>query len=215
MSTNKKFSTLLVACAAVAIFSLPLHAASLSGFGPTLVSGSSAYSGPTLNGVIEYAVFTEAAFEANFAGFDVPAGELAYVYQILNGDSDPNNTDDPVSQNAVVGINSSVTGIGDFTIDAGESETPTQANILTPTVSAVWDFSGIGNNIPSAGRSNGLVMTSTNLPGPATTLDIVVDGGGSAIAMVVAPGDIPIPEPATIALLGVAVSLLGVRRRMR
>ena len=176
-------------------------------FGSAMTSGTSAYFNPgDLNGSIEYAVFTEANFESNFPGYDVPAGELAYVYQILNGNLDP------VSRNTIIGINNSVSGIGDVTIDGGATEKAPQSFTLNAGISATWDFSGLGNNVPTNGNSNGLVLTSPNLPGPATSLDIVVDGGQSAIAMVVTPGDIPIPEPASIILLSFGVVLMMSRR---
>ncbi len=178
-------------------------------FGNALVSGQAPYAGPTVNGSIAYGVYTEANFEANFPGYDVPSGSLGYIYQVLNGDGDP------VSSNAVVGINSSITSVGDVTIDGGATETAPQATIHTPSISVVWDFSGIGNNVPTLENSNGLVLTSTKLPGPATTLDIVVDGGASAFARVVAPGEIDIPEPASLALLGLGSAVMLVTRRRR
>jgi hypothetical protein len=194
----------------VAALSVPAQADTLVDFfGSAIVSGQAPYVGPTVNGTIAYAVYTEAVFESNFPGFDVPGGEWAYVYQVLNGDGDP------VSQNAVVGINSSINTIGNVTIDGLASETAPQTSTLTAAVSAVWDFSGIGNNVPALNNSNGLVMTSTNQPGAATTLDIVVDGGASAFAEVVAPGDILIPEPASLLLLGLGGAVLLTTRRRR
>jgi hypothetical protein len=176
-------------------------------FGNSIVSGEAPYAGPTINGTVAYAVYKEATFESNFPGFDVPDGQWGYIYQVLNGDGDP------VSQNAIVAINSSVMTIGDVTIDGTAGETAPQGSTLMPAVSAVWDFSGIGNNIPALGGSNGLVMTSTNQPGDASTLDILVDGGASAFTMVIAPGPIPIPEPASLLLLGLGGVLLATRRR--
>jgi hypothetical protein len=201
-----------VAAAALLVVALSVSAQAstlIDFFGSSITSGQSPYAGPTLNGTVVYAVFTEATFESNFPGFDVPAGQWAYVYQVLNGDGDP------VSQNAVVGINSSVLSIGDVTIDGGAGETAPQTSTLTPAVSAVWDFSGIGNNIPAPGSSNGLVLTSTNRPGPATTLDILVDGGASAYTHVIAPGDVEIPEPASVLLLGLGSAVLLTKRRRR
>ncbi len=202
---------------AIAFFLLTTsaQASTLSDFsGSAITSGSSDYFNagelgfpPDLNGTIEYAVFEELIFESNFPGFDVPAGELAYVYQIINGNGDP------VAQNTIIGINGSVTGIGDVTIDGAATEKAPQSFTLIPAVNAIWDFSGIGNNVPTLGNSNGLVLTSTNLPGPPTSLDIVRDGGQSAVAMVVTPGDIPIPEPTSFILLLMGALLLAVRRR--
>ena len=124
----------------------------------------------------------------------MPTGELAYVYQILNTNGDP------VSENTIIEINGSVTGIGDVTIDENVIEKAPQSFISLPAVQATWDFSGIGNNVPTFGNSNGLVLTSTNSPGLPTSLDIVKDGGQSTVAMVVTPGDTPVPEPASLVL---------------
>ncbi|MEZ6072628.1 MAG: PEP-CTERM sorting domain-containing protein [Pirellulales bacterium] len=194
----------------VAAVGLPAQADTLVNFfGNAITSGQSPYSGPTLSGTIAYAVYTEANFESNFPGYDVPSGELGYIYQVLNGNGDP------VSSNAIVGINSSITGIGSVTIDPFATEKAPQSATLTPSISAAWDFSGIGSNVPTLGVSNGLVLTSTHLPGPATTLNILVDGGASAIAQVVAPGDIRVPEPAGMLLAGLGATLLLGRRRRR
>lgn len=210
ISPYRLHGRVVAAALLVAVLCVPAQAATLVDFfGSSVVSGQSPYTGPTLSGTVAYAVYTEAVFESNFPGYDVPSGEWAYVYQVLNGDGDP------VSQNAVVGINSSVNTIGDVTIDGSASETAPQNSILTPAVSAVWDFSGIGNNVPTLANSNGLVLTSTNLPGPATTLDILVDGGASAFTTVIAPGDIEIPEPASLLLLGMGGAVLVATRRRR
>ncbi len=207
-SICNKSSDMLAVLVTLLLLTTSAQAATLSSFfGSAIASGSGTYFNPDdLNGTIEYAVFTEAIFESNFPGYDVPAGELGYVYQILNGNLDP------VARNTVIGINNSISGIGDVTIDGFAIEKAPQSFTLNAGVSAQWDFSGIGNNVPTNGNSDGLVLTSPNLPGPATTLSIVVDGGQSAVVMVVAPGDIPIPEPASIILLSLGIVLMMGRR---
>lgn len=194
----------------VVALSVPTQASTLVDFfGSSITSGEAPYVGPTINGTVAYAVYTEAVFESNFPGFDVPAGQWAYVYQILNGNGDP------ISQNAIVNIDTSVIStIGDVTIDGGAGETAPQSFGLTPA-SASWDFTGIGNNIPAPGSSNGLILTSTKQPDLITKSDVLVDGGGSAVAKVIAPGDIDIPEPASLLLLGLGGAVLLTTRRRR
>ncbi|MEM9353857.1 MAG: PEP-CTERM sorting domain-containing protein [Planctomycetota bacterium] len=196
----------LVALAVACTSTGSVTAATLSSFPGAITSGSAPYSAGTLVGTIEFAVFTEAVFESNFSGFDVPSGELAYAYQVLNG------AGDFVSSNTVIGLNSSVTGIGDFTVDNPVAEvSPVSATLAGG--SASWSFAGQGNNIPANGLSSGLVITSTNLPNPTPTqVDIIVNGGGSAFTFVIGPGDVPIPEPTTLALSCLTFAFCGFRR---
>ena len=63
-----------VAVLLVSALCVPTQAATLVDFfGNAIASGQSPYVGPTLNGSIAYAVYTEANFESNFPGYDVPA----------------------------------------------------------------------------------------------------------------------------------------------
>jgi len=87
-------------------------------------------------------------------------------------------------------------------------------SVLIAGNSATWGFNGVGNNILAGGVSTGLVLTSTNLP-VDIGIEIVVNGGGSGFAGVLVPGNISIPEPSSLFLLGLGSSLALLRRCRR
>lgn len=170
-------------------------------------TGSVAYDGslsippnPALTGTIEYAVFTAGNFNANFSGLGyVPGDAVVYTYQLLNTGSDAVSTE-------IVGILNAANTIGTF--DIGDVDATSAAFVLG---NAQWSFSPeIGQNESSWG----LAFSSPNLP--QSGLGIVVDGGSTALQVgIPTPSDVPIPEPSTAALVGLAWVGISVLRNRR
>lgn len=205
-------SRFLVAAATVAVAIISLgpvsRAAVLSGsFGSALPgsTGIAAFSSSNLAGSVQYAVFTESAYNSIFTNSTVSVGlgELAYVYQVINTGTDA------VSKNRILGLNASITGIGSSDINAGGAGEVAPSSVTLPPPYADWDFSP---NILSGENSSALVLTSTNLP-DGTTTDIIFNGGTIGNVQVIKPGNIAIPEPASVLLLAFGSTLLLVRRR--
>ena len=147
-----------------------------------------------------FTVFSEADFEAIYTSFDVPAGELAYVYEIGNTGSDT------VSSAAISPLDASFSSIGN---DATLGGVAPVSEFLFPAISALWDYSGA--NILQGSSSTALVLTSPLQPGGLTNFTIV-NGGGSAVVQVVAT----IPEPFSFVVwAGVSASVLVMTRRRR
>jgi len=220
MFTYKKFSLLSAAIFAVSVMfaSYATEAATLSSFFGSAYLGNSGVgsydntgTGGSLEGSVEYAVFSKADFDSLFTGSTVTVnpGELAYVYQIINTGADA------VSQNTQLGINNSAVAIGSATIDGGAGEVTPSSTLLNPGFSAIWGFEPSVNNIPGVtGLSSALVLTSTNAPGGATGIDIIKDGGTIATTTAIVPGNTPIPEPTSLVLFSCGALLLLRRRRV-
>ena len=165
-------------------------------------TGTSAYSSGSLTGTIDFAVFTSADFDTAFPGlYTTTADELVYAYQVLNTGTDF------VSQEIVAQTNSSAHDIGSFLDTAGEIA-PSLETDNTP-FSMDWAFNS--PNIVQNEDSYILVYSSPNLPIDGASLTF--NGGGFGVSDVPMPGDVPIPEPATMALLAMGAALLGGRRR--
>lgn len=192
------------------------EATTLSDLFGSAISGSTGTAafddGQGLSGTIDYAVFDKTDFDTLFANSTVSVGanELAYVYQLDNTGSDF------VSQNRISGFNTSVTDIGWANVVGGIGEVdPSSVNLVVPPPFGIADwFYAAPNNIDSGEISAAMVLTSTNLPG-GTTLDVVFNGGGTATASVIAPGNVTIPEPASVALLGIGIAAGLFRRRSK
>lgn len=172
------------------------HASAFSG-----VTGTVPFNnGIGLSGNIDYAVFTAADFNANFAGLGyVPAGPLVYTYQVEVLGNLGVSTE-------IVGVSNPANTIGTF--DIGD----VNASSASFTPNARWFFSP---EIPTGQSSWGLAFSSPNLPivGGALT----VDGGSSAFVTGVptpGPGNF-IPEPTSVVLLLGGLSGLGLARRIR
>ncbi len=205
-------SKFFVAAAAVAVtlvsFGPVSRAAVLSSFFGSALPGSTGiafYNSSDLAGSVQYAVFTESAYNSIFtnSSVSVDPGELAYVYQVINTGLDA------VSKNRILGLNASITGIGSSDINAGGAGEVAPSSVTLPPPYADWDFSP---NILSGENSSALVLSSTNLP-DGTTTDIIFNGGTIGNVQVIKPGNIAIPEPASVLLLAFGSALLLVRRR--
>jgi hypothetical protein len=156
-------------------------------------------------GTIDFAVFTNAGFAAEFptATYAPTGGELAYVYQVRNGAGSPAVTFESVSANPA-------DNIGSFEITLGDIA-PTLESFGVGTAEWIFLFPAIGANE----NSYGLAFSSLNRP-EFTGTSVTIDGGLTATAVVPTPGDVPIPEPASLMLLCVAGGLIAMsRRRLR
>lgn len=149
-------------------------------------------NGVGLSGTIDYAVFTAADFNANFAGLGYAPGDLlVYTYQLhVTGTSG--------ASAEIIGVSNPANTIGTFNIgDQNASSASFNPN-------ARWLFSP---EVSTGMSSWGLAFSSPNLPIVGASL--TVNGGTSAlVAGVPTPGPIAlVPEPASWGLLtfGLAV----------
>ncbi|MEX2169819.1 MAG: PEP-CTERM sorting domain-containing protein [Pirellulales bacterium] len=192
-STKSKGLFQLFAVLAMMIVSVPIaRAAPLSGHGAAFggVTGTVPFNnGVGLSGTIEYAVFSAADFNANFAGLGYAPGDaLVYTYQVF------------VAGN--LGVSAEIVGIGNpantiGTFDIGDVD----ASSASFTPNARWLFSP---EIATGMSSWGLAFSSPNLPIVGASLTI--DGGTQAlVAGVPTPGPFAIPEPASLLLVALSV----------
>jgi hypothetical protein len=197
---------LLVLSISTTVVAGPLATASNAyndGMGPDggIWRGSAAYANGPLTGVIDFAVFTNAGFAAEFPGatYSPTANELAYVYQVRNSGAAA------VSYESVSA--DPANNIGSFEMVLGD---------IMPTADSLgggiaeWFF--LTPEIGTLENSYGLAFSSPNRP-EVTGTSVTINGGHTAIAMVPTPGDIPIPEPASLVLLCVAGGAMMMWRR--
>ncbi len=149
-------------------------------------------NGVGVSGTIDWTVFGPGIFP--FAGYTPTAGELTYAFQMFSTGTSP------IHSLTVNDPNGAADNIGTFTDLVGEA--PITFALGTQ---ALWNFAGL-----DAGENSiGLAFSSTNTP--AELFGIVVNGGSFAVAIPLpVPGDIP--EPASVALMGIG-SLVMLRRR--
>lgn len=170
------------------------HVDALPGF-----TGTAPYANGNLSGTVDYAVFTAADFNSNFAGMGyVPGDTFVYTYQILNAEL-PNS--DAVSALSIPLANPANT-IGTFSIGTVDSSSEILAGI-----SAQWLF--LTPEIGAGQTSYGLAFSSATPP--ISAFGTVVDGGSAALAL-----GLPtpfIPEPSTLLLVASGGMLMTVRRR--
>lgn len=184
-----RFLQLVAALSFVSLFTASSQAGILNGHSAAYggVTGSVPFSnGVGLSGNIDYAVFTAADFNANFAGLGyVPGDALVYTYQV-------EVTGNLGVSAEIIGVSNPANTIGTFNIG---DQNATSASF---TPNARWLFSP---EIPTGKSSYGLAFSSPNLPIVGASLTI--DGGTQAlVAGVPTPGPVPlVPEPTSLVLL--------------
>jgi hypothetical protein len=203
----------LLAGATVHAGILAVHPLAYSnGLGPSggAWRGTSPYVNDGLNGTIDWAVFTRAAFDLAFPGngYVSPADELVYAHQIF-------------SAGPAVGV----TGMDIFLAGypAGNGGSYSISGIPLTEVPAVFAYADstlasyiLASETDPATPSEGLVYSSPNVP-QLTGIPIVVDGGLSASGElpIGIPSENPIPEPTTGIIALMAAALVFAFRRVR
>lgn len=200
--TARGISNFAVVALMVAVLSPSSRAGLLNGHAAAYdnVTGNVPFNNAVgLSGSIDYAVFTAAAFSANFGGLGyVPGDALVYTYQV--------NVVGSLGVSAeIVGVSNPANSIGTF--DIGDVD----ALSASFTPNARWLFSP---EIPTGMSSWGLAFSSPNLPIVGASLTI--DGGTQAlVAGVPTPGPIALPEPATMVMMVLGLAGCCISRRSR
>lgn len=207
-STRTTLAFALASC----LFASTASAGPLDGHPNAFFDGSTTWSGTTsfftpgsgpgdfLSGYIEWAVFGPGDFP--YAGYVPTPGELTYAYQIFV-DAGSHS----VSQMSVSVFNPADND-GSF---ADIGTVPDTSSSIGPT-EVTWNFAGI----PQSSNSIGLAYSSPRLP--TDLFGAVIDGGlQSFVIPLPSPGDVNIPEPATVTLLalGCIVGVPFARRALR
>lgn len=180
--TASMCSVALLSCVSSYAGTLNGHAAALPGW-----SGTVPFDNGDLEGNLDYAVFTAAAFNANFGGLGYAPGDAyVYAYQLLNGN---NATTDSISAQ-IVGIVNAANTIGTFNIG---NVNATSANFVG--LNAEWHFNP---EIPAGMTSWGLAFSAPNTP--MEGIGLTIDGGSSVLELGIPT---PAPEPSSLLLLAV------------
>lgn len=178
------------------------HAGVLSGNAAALPgwTGSVPYdNGNNLSGSVDFAVFTAAAFNANFGGMGyVPGDDYVYTYQT-------NNTGSDNFSQLTVGITNPANTIGTFSI----GDIDTSSALFDGSGNAEYQF--LSPAIGTGQTSYGLAFSAPTLP--IELGGIISDGGGAIQIALPSPGTIPEPTSASILALAGGVALGSVRRR--
>jgi hypothetical protein len=165
-----------------------------------------------LMGTVEWEVFAPATFNSVLGGngYTAQPNELVYAFQVEN-----TGASDASTFNADVIDPNPFDHIGYFNLAGGVAPSASSAVTSPPLDYAQWYFPP--NPIPSGGSSVGLAYSSPNAPAN-TSFGTLVDFGLNATATPLPePSTTPavIPEPGTLALLAMAVLLLGIKGGIR
>lgn len=206
-------TTLILALGiAVALLISPSYAGPLASHPDAVDSatGSQLTSSGGLNVTVEYAVLEVDDFNDDFSGlgYTPTPGQLVYAYQVIN--NDPPSTVDVTTQ--IILPADPAGNIGSFNI----GDVAPGASTFIGTQATWFFFSAI----TPGQTSYGLAFSSPNAPVLDFSGSLTVGvGGASVVAAVHVPGDdlyvpAPIPEPSTVAMLGLGgLALVGLRRR--
>ncbi len=203
----------LAAAGIVIVISSPTQAALLSGDPNALPAwqGTQSFFNTdgffTLDVTVDYAVYAP----GQYGGTDPSGGtQFVYAYQVSNNAN-------PVS----VGVSQFSVGLipGSGAANQGEDASvgaPGLPGGISPDAQSLgatgarWFF--IADTVDFADHSTVLLFTSPNAPQLVSAT--VADGGLSDVSMMPSPG-IEVPEPATLALLGLGGLAFAVRRNRR
>ena len=157
-----------------------------------------------LVGYVDWAVYAPGSFPGGFAGYTPTPGELAYAYQVF-----VTGTLELSSAGIAIEVPNPADNIGTFSGGGVSGDAPISISFSGAPDSADWEFTGI---LPP-GSSQGLAFSSPNIP--MDYFGSVIDGGTFAfIVPLPSPSPIKLPEPGSIALLGLsAIGLLFARRK--
>lgn len=166
----------------------------------------------TLAGTVDWIVYGSAPgdFPYTDSGYTPLSNQYTYVYQITNSG---NVT---ISEFSIT-IEEAFGNVGSFVSDGrveGKEPIDNDWAIQTPDEQGfvTWYFTGEGNGIGPGGVSSGLVFNSPKAP-TTTSTGRITNGGHSASVDIPAPGPNDIPEPGTLALMGVALGMVVIGRR--
>ena len=193
-----RFATwMLCGCCAIvlSLFAIsPAYSGPLNGDGLAILSGTTPFTGPVVDGkqllgTVDYAVYTYAAFQAEWGGLGyVPTlGEDVYTYQVIIDGALP-------VSHLSVHVENPADNPGAFALGGGQAPSTFSIGPGGPT-SSDWFFA------PEAPvLTSGLAFSSPYAPIPR--FGSLVDGGTTAFVIPLpTPGSNPIPEPATVTLV--------------
>jgi hypothetical protein len=137
------------------------------------------------------------------------AGDLDFVYQFTNIDSDnPDDDDDPINHFSIASY-SGVSTDADYVAGSGVgSNFPSTMSRNTQNAGDTIDFNFPVASVVLPGQTSVQLVIDTNAKAWNYDLASIQGGGNVSIA---APA--PVPEPATVAIAGFAMCALGMRRR--
>jgi hypothetical protein len=133
-------------------------------------------------------------------------GGLTFTYRITNDASSASAIERMTNLNFAGWL----TDVSYQTPAAGVAPTSVDRDASSSTVG--WSFSALGAGVIPVGGSSALVVIQTNAPAFAPINANIIDG---SIAIAPSFGPVPIPEPASLALLGIGLLSAGALRRRR
>ena len=200
------FLLFAVAMFAPAASALPLTG-TVSGWGPNSVSFQYSHDGRTIEGWVDYAVYDD------YPGNILSGEQYVYVYQIFNSglsDVDIESLSIGILDDADVGI----IGYDGYGVPGGTVPTYSYFSPGSGSAqSAVYLFlpTLIGEGVIEDGDES-VLLVFTSVDGPTDGFGIIQGGG---IGTMVEHLPTPVPEPATVILLGIGSAFLAVTGRRK